>query len=98
MEKATIKAACQALANLLIIRYLILQAIKSYKELPAKLKGAEPGCAIIMELEPQYYLSVAGLLMTASFGKPGTKIGDLAYSVLKDWVKDDIAQIASFEQ
>lgn len=92
MEKATIKTAIQALANLLIIRYLILQAVKAYRDLPNKLKDAEPGCAILMELEPQYYLSVAGILMTALFGKPGTKIGDLAYSVLEDWVKDDIAQ------
>ena len=56
--------------------------------LPEKLKDAEPGYAILLELEPQYYLACASIVMCNRFGRPGTKLGDVAFKALKELFKD----------
>lgn len=88
MTKTT-KEAVQGLADLLTIRYLILEAARAATELPSKLKGAEPGYAVLLELEPHFYLGCASILLSATFGKPDTKMGKLAYAALKEIVKKD---------
>lgn len=93
MERKTVKALVQALANLLIIRYLIVEAIRLYKDLPNKLKSSDDvGYDLALQLEPQYYLGIAGLLMTATFGKEG-KVAELAFEALKDMVREDIEKL-----
>ena len=88
------KVLCQAIADLILIKYLLLQAVKAYRELPNKRKNAEPGFSILLELEPQFYLGCASILMSRSFGNPGTKLGDAAYNALEALIRHDIAQNA----
>ena len=92
--KTKTRVICQAIADLIMIKYLLLQAVKAYRELPNKRKNAEPGYAALLELEPQFYLGGASIVMSRAFGNPGTKLGDAAYNALESLIKHDMAQNA----
>lgn len=84
MSKAgSVRQVCQALVNLLVIRHLIMEAIRLFRELPGKKKDADPVYSLLLELEPHYYLGLASILMHKNFGAPGTEAGELAYKALK---------------
>ena len=92
IANCTTRFLCQALADLLIVRCLILKAVKAYRQLPDKRKGTDPAQALLLELEPQFYLWFAIILMSRSFGKPETKLGELDYRSLGELIKEDMAQ------
>lgn len=75
---------------MLMVRHLLLEAMKAYESLPEKQKDAEPGCALLLELEPQFYFQAAGALMHSTFGAPDSEGGKIAYKALKDLLREDM--------
>ena len=72
--------------------YCVLEAIRLLKKLPEELKDVDdPGLVVLKELEPEFYLGCAGILMTATYGRK-SKAGNLAYKVIEEMIKQELAE------
>lgn len=84
-EKATAKFLINALTTILVSYSLLLKGVKMLRE--KKEEPQDTALAILKEIEPRFYISVAGLLMLKAFGKEHTEIRDAADKCVVDMVK-----------
>jgi len=85
--KASIKFLANALTTILVSYSLLLKGIRMWQEMKARDISDDPVLAALRTIEPDFYISSAGLLMYTTFGKEGTEIRDIADKCVVDMVR-----------
>jgi len=85
--KTSIKFLANALTAILVSYSLLLKGIKMWQEMKAQDIPKDPVLACLRAIEPDFYISSAGLLMRVTFGKEGTGARDIADRCVADMVR-----------